>query len=962
MAAFARRFGSQFKPVQTQFVAALGDPASSSGSGAELWGLWPLDPGPRGVRLSNFKQLMDTGVAPARWTFDKHDWWLEEHGLIMEKPDPLPAGRYVVTGDREVTTILTVAAADKDGVKLWKLDEGTMHDVTHLPCRSARYTSGTGETPDLRALESQFPVTPGAMMPPATGCGKQDYWVMFVIGVEACSLSRKLREQFAQPAFKSHWRNKFRLLDKGSGLLDEGELRAAVEGMFADASLVRTDLLKSGRHTDPLLASIPSLVAVLGSCTAGRLTEEEFIEFVKFSHAWWAQQEDLRLQSFIQQSVPTPAMSSSAVPPPLPLRSSTSTTTTPTTPTATTTPPPLPLRNSTSSVDSQRQEGRRSARGEGSTPRLRRGACRSLQEDLQGLSFLRRGACRTFSSELVGSELTSLSTAAEKCGAVDFNRRSEVDFSNLLALDSPKVLVAASAEASTVLQVPTPSARRRPEAEGFLQASEDACISPPLPRAPRRAHLPPRPASNPGPAASPELLQKMPQQVEPEPPPEPPPDIPPDLDMEPSSAPTSPPKLSTSPPKFATSPPKPRPLPRSPEKPSGLRPPRARAVESSPARSASPGSAASPSPGPEGRSTSGSRAQRRCVDRAFSGVQGPGTRASSRGSDRRPKLSAPMDLESGQIQALEALVSFLGPGTQIGQLASMLLKDTQSRDGGKPFSEELIIETLETILATRFAKTSPTSPLAAAHVPTDFAKQVMHSIPEVASIILQLVRELESKTQMPFSDVAGQLLWRNRDVEPLRHSPLKNYVEDFSWVAEANPGGTATVIDNCSTVFRELTLEEGGRMKWRAWVKVVELMKRNTLLNSRINRNDVDRLFHAAAMQGVRQRSDSDQSASGMTISLKDFFGLVVQLATNVKVHPYFLFLALGCHAQQLVDSRLEADAARFPQGSKHCSTSRPSSRSGSAAPGGRPSSSRGASRPGSRPSSRGASVGAGGE
>ena len=42
------------------------------------------------------------GKAPAGWSWDKDDWWLEEHGLIMEKPDfPMPSGRYVVTGDHD---------------------------------------------------------------------------------------------------------------------------------------------------------------------------------------------------------------------------------------------------------------------------------------------------------------------------------------------------------------------------------------------------------------------------------------------------------------------------------------------------------------------------------------------------------------------------------------------------------------------------------------------------------------------------------------------------------------------------------------------------------------------------------------------------------------------------------------------------------------------------------------------
>ena len=38
-----------FKRIPTQFIAALGDPTSDSGSNAKEWGIWTVDPGPRGV-------------------------------------------------------------------------------------------------------------------------------------------------------------------------------------------------------------------------------------------------------------------------------------------------------------------------------------------------------------------------------------------------------------------------------------------------------------------------------------------------------------------------------------------------------------------------------------------------------------------------------------------------------------------------------------------------------------------------------------------------------------------------------------------------------------------------------------------------------------------------------------------------------------------------------------------------
>ena len=92
--------------------------------------------------LGDYEKLKSSGgVAPAQWKFDSKDWWLEEHGSIMEKPDfPLPPGKYVVTGGREVTTILTIYPMDKNGQERWELVNGVkLYDVTHLPCHAARY-------------------------------------------------------------------------------------------------------------------------------------------------------------------------------------------------------------------------------------------------------------------------------------------------------------------------------------------------------------------------------------------------------------------------------------------------------------------------------------------------------------------------------------------------------------------------------------------------------------------------------------------------------------------------------------------------------------------------------------------------------------------------------------------------------------------------------------------------------
>ncbi len=187
--ASARAYNAaNFKPIPTQFLAALGEPSAKSGTGAETWGLWTRDPGPRGVRLEKYNELAAAKTAPAGWTFDPQSWWLEEHGLIMEQPEPsVPAGRYIVTGDRAIETVLMIFPKDANGQQRWELAEGaTLYDVTHLRCRAARYTKSQGSqacTPGM-VDQGRFPVPPGETMPLVKGCDAQDFAVLFIVGVE----------------------------------------------------------------------------------------------------------------------------------------------------------------------------------------------------------------------------------------------------------------------------------------------------------------------------------------------------------------------------------------------------------------------------------------------------------------------------------------------------------------------------------------------------------------------------------------------------------------------------------------------------------------------------------------------------------------------------------------------------------------------------------------------------------
>ena len=56
---------SKFRRIDPQYIAALGDPGATSGNGAQSWGLWSQDPGPRGCKLDRYDQVSAAGgVAP----------------------------------------------------------------------------------------------------------------------------------------------------------------------------------------------------------------------------------------------------------------------------------------------------------------------------------------------------------------------------------------------------------------------------------------------------------------------------------------------------------------------------------------------------------------------------------------------------------------------------------------------------------------------------------------------------------------------------------------------------------------------------------------------------------------------------------------------------------------------------------------------------------------------------------
>lgn len=177
-----------FRRIPTQYIAALAPEGARSGTGAESWGLWKVDPGPIGVWLWWYQTLKRAGnIAPAGWRFDIDDWWLDENGLIMKAPEfPMPAGQYYVTNGEEHISLLSVEQPDAEGKQAWSLsDDKTIADVTHGPCRSARYTpeGASGTCSPAEADHDVFPLKPGESPPQVQGCHRKEYAVLIVFGL-----------------------------------------------------------------------------------------------------------------------------------------------------------------------------------------------------------------------------------------------------------------------------------------------------------------------------------------------------------------------------------------------------------------------------------------------------------------------------------------------------------------------------------------------------------------------------------------------------------------------------------------------------------------------------------------------------------------------------------------------------------------------------------------------------------
>ena len=179
---------TKIRRIQTQYIATTAPAGATSGNGAETWGIWTVDPGPIGVWLRLYQSLQKAGnIAPSGWKFDINDWWLDENGLIMKSPEfPIPAGQYYVTNGEQHFSLLTIQHPDAAGKQAWSLsNDKTIRNVTHGPCRSARYTpkTGLGTCSPKDANRAAFPLKPGESPPLVRGCNRKQYAVLIVFGL-----------------------------------------------------------------------------------------------------------------------------------------------------------------------------------------------------------------------------------------------------------------------------------------------------------------------------------------------------------------------------------------------------------------------------------------------------------------------------------------------------------------------------------------------------------------------------------------------------------------------------------------------------------------------------------------------------------------------------------------------------------------------------------------------------------
>lgn len=271
---------------------------------------------------------------------------------------------------------------------------------------------------------------------------------------------------------------------------------------------------------------------------------------------------------------------------------------------------------------------------------------------------------------------------------------------------------------------------------------------------------------------------------------------------------------------------------------------------------------------------------------------------SSRGSSRGSSKSAmhdrdsAQDLQDRQEAALDALLQhFYEESKAPSEMVHLLTQGVLTKKGEAAVSEALVQRLVDDI--TRARKSLHENE-------ADKSASKLHTASMDACGISadRILRAIQAESGLNMVDLAGQILWRNRRTKPLTSSEHRQAVESTQWIGD---------VQLADIVYRELTKSEGGRMRRPQWLKVVELLRRNPSLQSKLAPSNADRLFYTMALR------KGDESRA---IGLRDFLQLLVLVAENVGVHPSVCFVAVGCHADRILSEVSERPAtAQHPLG-----------------------------------------------
>lgn len=333
-----------------------------------------------------------------------------------------------------------------------------------------------------------------------------------------------------------------------------------------------------------------------------------------------------------------------------------------------------------------------------------------------------------------------------------------------------------------------------------------------------------------------------------------------------------------------------------------------------------------------GRSRSSSRATSKSSERPSPAPQlkrKTSSRASSAASSRKSAESwsgvPDSEVSTGQRNALQDLAKWLAKDSiSMVQLVGKLLDNVRAREGGLIFTQELREAVTLDVLKQEFPH------LDVAQLREATLGKASELFPKIADVVLSVVLELGKKTGTPFEDIAGQVLWRYRFSDPLQQDCYKGLVVDIRWILKGTEAKHPSIVEMASMTFKELTMKDGGKMHYRSWMKLVELIRRNPILHERFKRNDADRLWHNYSRGAARQ----DQRDVGASIKIKEFPRMLLELSQQAEVHPIFTFMAVGCHCEDLASRReqgLELVPSRRPGTSDGTAESRPGTSDGTA-------------------------------